>query len=122
MGRMSAEFCVNYHGLYQKTHCEAGVAYADVEREKLPDDTSRLDRMPCFEREPCLSVPCAARRFPTPEERAERDRLSRESTIKFFAKIEQGICPDCDRTMIKRQVGSGVYAAPCGHRLYQGKV
>jgi hypothetical protein len=41
---------------------------------------------------------------------------------EFFKKIEDGICPECNREYTPKQVGRCVYASPCGHRLYQGTV
>ncbi len=115
------EFCVNYNGAFND-RCRADITYRDVEREPMPGDTSRLDRMPCFEEEPSLSVPCQQRRFKTAQERAERERAIKEHLEQFFGAIERGECPDCRQPMTKQQVGPCVYAAPCGHRLYQGRV
>ena len=41
----------------------------------------------------------------------------------FFEKLRNGTCPHCDLKIERqRQVGRCVYAEPCGHRLYQGRV
>ena len=37
--------------------------------------------------------------------------------------MNRDICPHCEDRIEKfEQVGSCVYAMPCGHRLYQGRV
>jgi hypothetical protein len=41
----------------------------------------------------------------------------------WFRKLGENICPHCDTTIAQQeQVGHCVYARPCGHRLYQGKI
>lgn len=40
----------------------------------------------------------------------------------FWRTINKGICPQCKQSMIREQVGPCVYAKPCNHRLYQGKI
>ena len=116
----STEFCIHYRGLFRTEVCEAGIRFDDVEGPKKPGDTSRLDRLPCFERPTSLQVPCPQRQFPTPEERAERMRLVAEHMTRWAADLAAGICPACKQPMTEKQVGRCVYASPCGHRLYQG--
>ena len=42
---------------------------------------------------------------------------------QWFAYLQSGLCPHCKAKVVsQRQVGRCVYAEPCGHRLYQGKV
>jgi len=41
----------------------------------------------------------------------------------YLADLDAHVCPQCKASIIQfRQVGRCVYASPCGHRLYQGKV
>jgi hypothetical protein len=41
----------------------------------------------------------------------------------WFQKLADNVCPHCDTAIARQeQVGHCVYARPCGHRLYQGKV
>lgn len=40
-----------------------------------------------------------------------------------FEKLSKNVCPSCDRAVTRQvQRGHSVYAEPCGHRLYQGKI
>lgn len=41
---------------------------------------------------------------------------------EWVRKLETGICTTCGRRMTRVQRGFWVYAAPCGHRLYQGQL
>jgi len=81
---------------------------------------------------PCVrgdNIPwrCALVDYPT-EAEVEEIRQEHEEFVqraidavpRIFAEIEAGRCPFCGAAMTKRQVGRDVYAAPCGHRLYQG--
>lgn len=37
--------------------------------------------------------------------------------------LQKDICPQCERSINeKKQIGRCVYAYPCGHRLYQGRL
>lgn len=111
-----SDWCRHYNGIGVSPYvCEAGVRYADVKVEAK----TMHDRFPCFEGS---SASCEARSFYTAEEKAERRRESDEYIERFFADITAGKCPHCGAVMSKRQVGPCVYADPCGHRLYQGRV
>lgn len=112
-----SEWCRHYNGIGVSPYiCDVGVRYADVKVEA----DSMYDRFPCFEGSTANT--CERRDFLTAEEKEERDRKSHESIAKFFADIEAGTCPHCGKAMKKRQIGPCVYAEPCGHRLYQGRV
>jgi len=111
--------------------CDAGVDYSTVE---IP---SGIDSPPMYQTViPCLpewiqvsdevkakmTCACSLVSFPTQEE-VDADEARIELAIQWrFEKMADGICPECDASMRKRQVGRCVYAEPCGHRLYQGKL
>lgn len=47
----------------------------------------------------------------------------REAVKGFFQAMADNKCPHCGADVVnKRQVGRCVYADPCGHRLYQGRL
>jgi hypothetical protein len=80
-----------------------------------------------FESYPCFLAnnsahKCPLATFRTEEEAKAEIAQAYENLNNFFKKIEEGICPECNREMQPQQVGPCVYASPCGHRLYQGKV
>lgn len=59
----------------------------------------------------------------TEEEIAQHERETAEVIKAFFENLANDICPHCKTPITnKRQVGRCVYADPCGHRLYQGKL
>lgn len=111
--------------------CKAGVDYKTVEIE------SGIESPPMYRTViPCLPtwVPvsdevltklrngCPLADFPTQEEE-DADSLRLEIAMKDrFEKMANNICPECDQPMTKVQSGRCVYAVPCGHRLYQGKL
>lgn len=110
---MSRSWCVNYRGVGRV--CDAGILPSDL------IDKTRLsrDRVPCFREG--VAIPCPHRRYPTPEEDAERERQMKRDVEEYFAAIDDNRCPHCGADVLKRQqVGRCVYARPCGHRLYQG--
>lgn len=41
---------------------------------------------------------------------------------QYFADIRKATCPKCGQPMQTRMIGRDVYALPCRHRLYQGKL
>ncbi len=58
-----------------------------------------------------------------PEEVAEKEREANAVLQEFLDNLANNICPHCKTPIAeKRQVGRCVYARPCGHRLYQGKL
>lgn len=43
--------------------------------------------------------------------------------VKHVEQVRNDVCPHCQaRIENMRQVGRCVYASPCGHRLYQGRI
>lgn len=45
------------------------------------------------------------------------------SISRWLYAIQHDECPTCGRRIVRRErVGRCMYATPCGHLLYQGKV
>lgn len=109
--------CIHFAGMYDpgmvpKTHCKAGIAFAEVKAQNG-------GKLPCLGRE---DAECASFRYPTSEEVRQWEADTKAAVNDFFGKIEAGICPHCGTAIQrKEQVGRCVYARPCGHRLYQGR-
>lgn len=103
-------------GMVEVTTCLCGVRYVDVEAD-IPK-SGQMNRLPCFKKN---GLPCPSQHFRTAEEIVELRTERKASITRYFTKINDDICPQCDRPItLKRQVGRCVYASPCGHRLYQG--
>jgi hypothetical protein len=122
------DWCVHYaglsefsdHGLVDVTRCRAGVAYDDV--EAATPAGPRWKRLPCFRDQEDIAT-CAQRRFPTDEEIEARNTERRARVLAYFENIANNECPHCHQAVKKyQQVGRCVYADPCGHRMYQGRV
>jgi hypothetical protein len=112
-----ANWCVHFNGL-QHDACRVDIPYAGVRAEK-PDGTALW---PCFADHDAAHL-CAACRFPTEEEIAARIAKADAAIAKFAADLDNDLCPHCGQRIAHyRQVMRSVYADPCGHRLYQGKV
>lgn len=121
------DWCKHYNGLLQMIghlefdpdpKCKAGIAYLQFREEGMP----AIKTYPCFKSNN-MADKCPLAVFPTPEENAEQERQATEALNKFFADIKANVCPRCQTAMIyKKQVGPCIYAAPCGHRLYQGRL
>ena len=47
---------------------------------------------------------------------------AQQAAAQYFIDLFAGVCPFCKQPYTERQVRRSVYAEPCGHRLYQGKV
>lgn len=109
-------WCRHCNGLVN-THCKADVRYEDVR-----DSESHPYRWPCFKSDGCPER-CALVSYPTPEEIKAHDEEVAALLQEFARKLENNICPQCDRPIErKEQVGRCVYALPCHHRLYQGRL
>lgn len=119
--------CRHFTGIMNE-ECELGIKYHDVTPN--PEVTwGRALRLPCMiltEAEKLrmngeVQGVCEKLDLPT----AEEVRIADEESDRRFAakmqKLKDGFCLVCDQPMTKKQVGSCVYADPCGHRLYQGK-
>ena len=122
-----ADWCRHYNGIggtiaeqtmEQGRTCDAGIAYRDVKVEA--ESPGLLNRWPCFEG---TTLTCPKQSFLSAAEKAERERQSRAAVVQFLADIAANVCPHCKAEITrKRQVGLCVYADPCGHRLYQGRL
>ena len=108
-----ADWCVHFTGLMQQ-RCAAGVIYTEVKGDG--------PRWPCFQRDGVASA-CPHTRYPTPEEVAAQVAESDAALARFLADLAADRCPHCQTPITTySQVGRCVYGAPCGHRLYQGRV
>lgn len=120
-------WCKHYNGIIQITgsgewspdpKCKADIPYHQFREEGVPHHKA----YPCFQSNNTAHK-CELAVFPTAEENAERERKSAEAINKFFGDIEANVCPHCQTAIErKKQVGPCVYASPCGHRLYQGRL
>lgn len=111
------KWCANYNGITNK-FCDAGIKYINVE------DVSQtgLNRFPCFKDKKCAVV-CDKRRWFTDDEVREQDEEIDRIVKRFNDLLQKDICPQCENSIDeKKQIGRCVYAYPCGHRLYQGRL
>lgn len=109
------QWCRHYTGVLINSRCAVGVLYDSVRSYN-----GRNATWICFDLD--SEVTCESLSRTTPEEIAAEEMRISAKTQQFFQRIADGICPECGVAMQQQQVGRCVYAAPCGHRLYQGKV
>ena len=112
--------CVWFAGLMAAT-CNKGVRYGDV-------SVTREDGRKSY---PCVGLggaggpsirTCPLATYPTADEVRDSDQRAAEYAREYLTKLASDICPICERKIERReQIGRCVYAAPCGHRLYQGR-
>lgn len=107
--------CVNFNGIIND-QCNAGVAYRDIR-----DVSTSPYGFPCFADRPC-GTRCEKAEFLTDEQAQVKAEEIGSRARAHFAKLAANTCPHCDQPMTKTQVGSCVYADPCGHRLYHGRI
>lgn len=113
--------CVHFNGMHQEV-CKAGVDYKTVtDRSENPRSGLGI-RLACFPGDEA-SMQCP-KLEPWKLEDALAEEKRRDAAIEaHLAKLQGDICPDCNRKVENKvQVGPCVYAEPCGHRLYQGKL
>ena len=110
-----ANWCRHFNGAHNH-HCTIGVVYGDV----IEAGTRNL---PCLKDDGC-SYRCASASFLTEQELDVKVAEEEEIVRKFLAEMAEGkTCVVCHAPIEnKYQVGRCVYAAPCNHRQYQGKV
>lgn len=106
--------CRHFNGI-QHSHCEAGVAYANVK-----DTESRPYKFPCLARE--VAGRCASVSYFTTEElQAQEDEIA-QLIEQVINRRANWICIHCATPMTaEQQIGRCVYAVPCGCRQSQGK-
>lgn len=110
--------CRHFTGIHQDI-CKAGIRYDSV-RDHQPG--YRMARWPCLtlDKSPAATI-CEKRDYWTAEESRAMVASDDAAVAKFIADLDAGNCPHCGRPVEKQeQVGSCVYASPCGHRLGQG--
>jgi len=106
--------CKHYVSPLDSDVCKAGVKYNDVNRG-VP-----FEHRACFRP---FATNCALQDWPTPADIAAEDEAVAVMLRQFLSDLEADICPHCQAPIThKRQVGRCVYAEPCGHRLYQGRL
>lgn len=107
--------CVSFNGLMHKT-CDAGIVY-----ESVKDLTGPGYRVPCLLDRGCTTT-CASAVYLTEEQAKHRADEILDSARARMQRMADGICPHCDAKIERKsQVGSCVYADPCGCRLYTGR-
>ena len=106
--------CRHYNGV-QSDMCRAGMYYQAVRTQEK--------RYPCFKDQGCTNR-CPAASFPTPEEVEQQAKAREQRVIDYIIEVSLGTtCPICHQPIqSKVQIGRSVYARPCQHRLYQGKL
>lgn len=111
-------WCKYFHGV-QHEACDKGIKYIDVRQSEPPGLPAEF---------PCLTANGTKIKCPLAEFPSEVEAMAQEAEIQavikgFFDDLKKGVCPRCQKPIErKQQVGQCVYAQPCGHRLYQGKV
>lgn len=108
-----ANGCRHFNGIQNET-CEAEIAYLQFLNENYP-------QFPCIARpDGTFSGACPAFAWKSENEIASKEKAIREAVEKHIQMLADNLCPECGSPIEhKRQVGRCVYAAPCGHRLYQ---
>jgi hypothetical protein len=111
--------CKHFNGTVNK-RCRAGVAY-----DALFDAPNYSFALPCLPRHDDDQRPiasCALRALSTREEAEAHEQAVEDALRRFTQRLVDGQCPHCGQAVEQeRQVGSCVYAEPCGHRMYQGR-
>ena len=111
-----SEFCIHYPpgGMVTNDICKKGV---DLRPFK-----------PVSVEAPCYNDKvggCPFAEYPTPEQIVERNKHI-GAIMESMVSLMQGksdVCYQCGQPIDQlEQVGRCVYARPCGHRLYQGKL
>lgn len=116
MSEQIADKCRHFNGIYGGI-CEAGIRY-----ESIRSDFT-LKSYPCFKKNN-LAERCSSCSFLSEEEVAAEVKRTEEHMAAFLTELAEGkTCPHCHAPIEKRrQVGRCVYAEPCGHRQYQGRL
>jgi hypothetical protein len=116
-------WCRHYRASANNDTCNAGVDYKTVRVYEKDNPLVRKGfgvDMPCWNE---ALKNCPLQEWPSAEEQAEEMRQAGEAFLKWITNLESNICNECGAPVeSEQQVGRCVYARPCGHRLYQGKV
>ena len=117
MGEQISNWCRHYSGLMNDA-CDAGVNYDDVRGNE-----TGLAAYPCFKDSNCAER-CASALFLSEQEVAEEVTRINSHAARFLTEMAEGrFCPHCHAPITRRvQVGRCVYAEPCQHRLFQGRL
>ena len=106
--------CKHFNGISHRV-CLAGIRYWSVGPQ------------PCMQEYDTGKHVCPLREFPTPEaahaEAAVREQHIDEAMKRWNDRRVNHECLDCGVPYERlRQVGPCVYAEPCGHQQYQGRL
>jgi len=114
---MSKEFCKHYRAMALHDTCEIGIPYKNVAKNKTDGPGVEFS---CWSSE---YKTCPHAVYPTEEEIQQENARIGEIVKQFFSNLNSDICPHCKQPIQeKKQIGRCVYAYPCGHRLYQGRL
>ena len=126
------DWCRHYRGMagrynreteqFDEVRCEAGMASKSMGAPGDSGSAKPLEMLyPCFERD---KVPylCPHTSYFTKEEKAAKEAEIAAFLNEWASRLERGVCTTCEQPMTQKQVGRCVYAEPCGHRLFQGRV
>lgn len=117
-----ANRCRHFNGTLHEV-CKAGVNYQSL----TGFEPGWGLKLPCFlvpyvkPKEPVVRAECRNVSFPTIEEAEAEEAETLGRLQSRMASIAAWVCPDCEKPVEMRQVGSCVYGS-CGHRMYQGKL
>lgn len=109
---MSDVFCNHYQAAAYYKECKKGISYSQFGNAK---------EIPCWNEK---IGGCPLAEYPTPEQRAERERWIADKLNSMFGFMSHAtdICPHCGKQVKSlRQVGRCVYG-DCGCRMWQGKI
>ena len=106
--------CQNFNGISHRV-CAAGVSYWPVGPQ------------PCIQQYDTGKHVCPLRQFPTEEEAHSQavteEKDFAEAMAQWNNRHLNHECVECGTPYERlRQVGQCVYADPCGHRQYQGRL
>ena len=108
--------CTHFTGI-QNNSCESDIKYDRV----MVYSETQTGRLPCFKDSGIDN--CCARSFYTEEQVQKQIEDIHNLLTQVTKELSGHICPTCKQPFTKkRQIGRCVYAEPCGHRLYQGRV
>lgn len=117
MKNLTPTTCVHFTGV-QHDKCAAGVEYRTLRDVSQPG----MARWPCLTHKGmAATTTCALKVLPTPEQVAAAEAELEAMVKQLTDDMAAGKCHVC-RAVIDagEQVGSCIYARPCGHRQGQG--
>jgi len=119
--------CKHFTGLIYES-CKNKIVYnlVRIKPEELKDEAPAFQyAYACFKKDDKFFEaphPCAFREFYNEEEIDAQDKERLEKLNQYFKDVENDICPNHKTPMVQKQIGSCIYAMPCGCRIGQGKL